>query len=97
MGHHPDLRPPGEIRAGFAFSDRSSALTLTPRHMRASSPSERAASDQTTHKGSQMATPKKQTFSSGKAAVANARKLQSRGDISKADLRRVEQGAKKKK
>jgi hypothetical protein len=37
-----------------------------------------------------MATPKTRTFSSGKAAVANARRLEAKGEISKRELRGVE-------
>jgi hypothetical protein len=37
-----------------------------------------------------MATPKTRTFSSGRAAVKNARSLEAKGQISKAELRGVE-------
>ena len=37
-----------------------------------------------------MSTTKTKTFSSGKSAVANARSLAAKGDISKSELRSVE-------
>lgn len=37
-----------------------------------------------------MSTIKTKTFSSGKAAVSNARSLAAKGEISRSDLRRVE-------
>lgn len=41
-----------------------------------------------------MSTLKTKTFSSGKAAVSNARSLAAKGEISKSDLRRVESSVK---